>query len=475
MKKKTALIIFILLLLPLVLTGCTIPIINREVKLPSLPSISLPSISFPSWVPFLGRKPVPKIITLRYWGLWEREENLMDLFREYEAANPNITIEYEMRDPKDHFETTRARIRTDLTPDIIRVHNTWVPFLLPYLSSIPKDVMDTTTFERTFYPVTKKTLFFNSNYYGLPLEIDGLVLLYNQNLFDQAGLTSPPQTWDQLREYAKKLTKRDEEGNIIQSGAALGYANKIDHFSDILGLMMAQNGVQFEDESGQVTFHQSFALDGSNLASEVLSWYTLFAVSEPTWNSSWEENSTTAFANEKVVMILVPSFRILDILNLNRKINLKVAPAPQLPTPELEGTATETTNINWATFWVEVVPKNSPHSDEAWKLLKFLTEKETLIKFYRNTSYIRAFGEPYPRRDLAADLADDHYLANLVNQGPNYTTWYFADATYDRLLNDEVIKILKVMVETVISGASPETALNEAASSISQILSALRT
>jgi len=441
--------------------SCTIPIVNRE--------INLPKIHLPSWVPFLGGKGETGPITLTYWGLWEQPQNLQSLFDEYQRQNPDVTIEYEMRDARDHFSTVRSRLTTELTPDIIRVHNTWVPFLLESLNPVPKDIFDATTYEQTFYPVTKDTLLAGGKYYGIPLEIDGLALIYNKDLFTEAGITSPPQTWDVFRENVRKLTKKDAQNNVIQAGVAMGYAKNIDHFSDILGLMFAQNGVSFVDSDGAVNFHKSLSADGRNLGAEALAFYTLFGISEKSWNPTWED-STLAFADGKVAMILVPSFRILDILGKSPKINLGVAKAPQLPSAD----PTRQSGINWGSFWVEVVPKNSPHPKEAWKFLKFLTEKESLTEFYKTCSQVRPFGEPYSRTDLASTLVNDKYTNIFVSQGQSYTSWYFADATFDKVLNDAIVKILEDMVEGVVAGKSAEGALAEAAPKVQVVLDGLK-
>lgn len=45
--------------------------------------------------------------------------------------------------------------------------------------------------------------------YGIPEFAYGMGLAYNLNMFKEAGLNAPPQTWDELATYAKKLTKRD--------------------------------------------------------------------------------------------------------------------------------------------------------------------------------------------------------------------------------------------------------------------------
>lgn len=425
-------------------------------------------IKLPFKIPFLTGPGSGGPVTLTYWGLWEPPEVMQSLIEEYQKEHPEVSINYEMRDPKNHFQTVRSRLKSELAPDIIRVHNTWVPFLYPNLTSLPSDILTNQSYEQTFYPITQETLLFNNKYYGLPLEIDGLALIYNEDLFAKAGLSGPPPTWDVFRDYVRRLTIKDEKNNILQSGTALGFAKNIDFFSDILGLMFAQNGVTFQDETGKVTFNQSISPDGRNLAAEALTFYSLFAKSEKSWDPTWE-NSTAAFAQGKVAMILIPSHKILAILGRNPKINLKIAPAPQLPSNDPANPKT----ANWASYWVEVVPKNSAHPQAAWEFLKFLTEKESLTTFYKTAMQLRTFGEPYSRQDLAQSLSTDQFTKNYVQQGPSYTTWYFADETHDALLNDAVIAVLSVLVENVAAGKDTVGELNTAADQIQTILTNL--
>jgi len=44
---------------------------------------------------------------------------------------------------------------------------------------------------------------------------------YNADLVAEAGLSGPAKTWDEFVEYAKKMTKRDAEGNLLVAGFAL--------------------------------------------------------------------------------------------------------------------------------------------------------------------------------------------------------------------------------------------------------------
>jgi len=53
--------------------------------------------------------------------------------------------------------------------------------------------------------------------------IDVYGLTWNKDQFREAGLDpeKPPKTWDEFRDYAKKLTKRDAQGNITRVGYAI--------------------------------------------------------------------------------------------------------------------------------------------------------------------------------------------------------------------------------------------------------------
>lgn len=64
------------------------------------------------------------------------------------------------------------------------------------------------------------------NIYGLPHAANGLGLMYNRRLFEEAGLDpdKPPQTWGEVREYARQIGARleDVDGFNIRNEGALG-------------------------------------------------------------------------------------------------------------------------------------------------------------------------------------------------------------------------------------------------------------
>lgn len=398
---------------------------------------------------------VPKEkITLTYWGLWEEDKILQPIFDDYKKQNENIEIKYLRQDPKDYRERLSAAIDRDEGPDILRFHNNWVPMMVKNLAPLPKDILSDDEFKKTFYPVASKDLLLGGNYYGLPLEIDGLMLFYNQNILEGAGV-DVPKTWVDVQNTLPKLTVKDGE-NIVTSAIALGTAENVEHFSDILSLMMIQNGTDLTKSLFTCIDPKS-----TDCAIQTFQFYRKFAaIPNNTWDDTLE-NSILAFAGGKVAMIFAPSWEALVINQINPDLKFKTAKIPQLPC-----NVNPCPEIHWASYWVDGVSSKSKRQKESWQFLKYLTSKDVQQKLYAEQTKVRKlFGEPYSRVDLADSLKDNEFLAPLIAMAPNMHSFYTSSRTNDGEtgLNSSLINYLKDAVNGLKEhGASEETVLKTA-------------
>jgi len=71
-----------------------------------------------------------------------------------------------------------------------------------------------------FIPETLQAFTYNGNIYAIPKDWSPLGLFYNVKMFEQAGITSPPTTWQQLYQDAQKLTIKSN-GKVVTYGLAL--------------------------------------------------------------------------------------------------------------------------------------------------------------------------------------------------------------------------------------------------------------
>lgn len=392
-------------------------------------------------------------ITIKYWGLWEDKSVFQPVIDTYQQKNPKIKIIYEKMSPQQYRDRLIARSKTGNGPDIFRYHNTWIPQLKDIITPLPMDIMSSDEFKSTFYPIHDKDLNVNNQYYGIPLMIDGMVLIYNEDLLKQAGLNDPPQTWlgdsNDVFSAIKALTVLDATRSIITSGLAIGTATNIDHFGEIYGILLLLNGGNLKDLA-------------TKEASEALELYRKFA-EDGFWNETMP-SSTTAFIQGKAAMIFGPSWQILNIKSQNPELNVKATTIPK---------GLNNSEKSIASYWVEGVNKYSKNQAEAWKFLKFLSEKEQLLKINEMQTKIRPFGTAYPRRDMASLLQDNPYLYSVVRQaeGDVFVSLPICDKTLDGGINEEILKYLEDAITSTSNGVHYSSALDTAKNGITNVLS----
>ena len=404
---------------------------------------------------FLPKENIPSVggkVKLVYWGLWEPAEVMEPLIVEYEKSHKNVEIEYVKQSSTDYRERLFNAISQDRGPDIFRFHNTWTVMLKDVLTKIPTDIISNQEFESGYYPTVVKSVKMGDGYYGVPLMIDTIALYYNEDMFIAAGVT-PPTTWEELREVASKLTVRDGYGRIQKAGVGLGTTGNIDFWSDVLGLMMLQDGVDLRKVDNTIS------ADGRNLGEEVLKYYTQFSRVDGVWDEVMP-NSTSAFISGRLAMYFGPSWKVNEIREVNPDLNFKIIKVPQLSLPE----------VNWASYWVEGVSLKSKHQKEAFEFLKYLSSKESLRKMYAEASKIRYFGELYPRRDMQSELSSDIYARVFLEQAENADSWYMCDETHDNGINDQIIKYYEDGVSSVNNGEDFFSALKTISLGVGQVL-----
>lgn len=395
-----------------------------------------------------GSKDQP--ITLKYWGIWESSTTINEVIADYKKIKPNVTIVYEKRSPEQYRESLQTQIGSGKGPDVFLFHNTWTSMLKGELSPAPSAIISDRNLSQDYYPsalidlrnAEKKVI-------GIPTGVDGLSLYWNEDIFRSAGIIGAPTTWQEAAQTASQLTVKDQFGNIKTSGIGLGTASNVDHFSDILALMIMQNGGDLKNPTDKAS-------------SDALDYFTQFAKGP---NKVWDETlpaTTVAFAGGNLAMYLAPSWRAIEIKNVNPLLNFKIAPVPQL----------EGGQVNWSSYWANGVSVKSANTKEAWEFVKFLSEEQTLIKLYSEASKSpgRFFGQPYPRKTLGSKLSSDPVIGPYIVQAPTMRSFPMASRTFDNGINDQVIKAYEDAINEVAAGGQPEQALTTAAKIIANTL-----
>ncbi|MFA5420988.1 MAG: extracellular solute-binding protein [Patescibacteria group bacterium] len=379
-------------------------------------------------------------VTLNYWRVFDGNDDFAEIIAKYNANHPYIKINYRKLRYEEYEDALLQALAEDRGPDIFSIHNSWVRkyeskieampletnMVIPVSQGtiktevIPQKIVNKSPtlrdIRQSFVDVVYSDVVINEKVYGLPLSVDTLAMYYNQDLFDQAGVTEIPRHWNRdFQQTVKKLTKQDLRGNILQSGVALGESQNIERYSDILAVLMMQNGATMMNENGQVLFQtipEVFKSQGYNPGLMALRFYSDF--SNPVkevycWNGDMD-NSINMFASGKLAIMFGYSYHLSTIKTMAPKLNFLIEPLPQI-----EGATVPT---NMANYWVETVSKKSKYKNEAWDFVKFMTKAENV------ESYLNKTKKPTALRSLIASQREDLETGVFADQLLTAKSWY---------------------------------------------------
>jgi multiple sugar transport system substrate-binding protein len=154
--------------------------------------------------------------TVTYFTFSAAPDHLEDLdamIAAFEAANPDITVKVETAPFDQYFTKLQTLIAGSTAPDVFELnYENFVSYaskgvlmdLTPMADASPEVV------ER-YYPLAYQAFSLDGKQYGLPESFSNVVLFYNKELFDAAGVDypAPEWTWQDELAAAQKLTNAE--------------------------------------------------------------------------------------------------------------------------------------------------------------------------------------------------------------------------------------------------------------------------
>lgn len=421
---------------------------------------------------------------LEIWGVNDSPDNYEDIFANYIENNYVVTdIQFRKFPAETYKKELMEALAAGKGPDIFMINSTWTPAFWDKIVPAPTEILSEKSFRDNFVDVAADDFINEGKVQAVPLAVDSLALFYNKDLLNAAGITRPPTTWDELEITARKLTKIDANGNVLQSGIAMGTAYNINRSVDIFSLLMMQNGIMMTGENGvELVFNKNTTNDSQMITpnEKALDFYTQFArVGSPNymWNSSLDY-SIDAFAEGNLAMMFNYSYNLATIKSKSPKLNFTVAPVPQY---------TNTSKVSLANFFGYVVSLNKkatidesgekvvPITDEiriaeTWKFLKYLTTKPELATnsgsktvdpsqaFDAAKNYLEKVKKPAARKDLIDTQKGIYELGVFAQQNLIAKNWKHTNVESIEVIIAEMIDqinkgksnvrdALKIMVE----------------------------
>lgn len=173
--------------------------------------------------------PTPGPAVISFWhGYNELEATLLDeeVIPVFEAAHPGITVE-SLNVPYDQF---RRKLLTAIAggtaPDLIRADIIWVPEFayMGALAPLDEIMPDFDKYADAVFAGPLSTNFLNGHYYGLPLDTNTRVLIYNKEMFADAGIDGPPDTMEDFLAACEKIKALGADKYCFADGGTYAWA-----------------------------------------------------------------------------------------------------------------------------------------------------------------------------------------------------------------------------------------------------------
>ncbi|MBQ9990039.1 MAG: extracellular solute-binding protein [Lachnospiraceae bacterium] len=199
-------------------------------------------------------------------------------------------------------------------------------------------------------------------YAGVGMAPAPSVFVYRADMFEAAGLDpdTPPTNWEELAEYAEKLTIKDAQGNIVQGGLDIP---SIDTYLNVTAPFMRMNGAVVIDETAQEPL-----LTDPKVIETLEYLYGLYSkgVSLP---HDWQKAETVPFLNGTSAMSFMNLDQYVKLIKENPEMEGVVKIAPPVGNEVV---------TSFCGYRMMTIPAETKNPDAAWDVIEFIMSKEEM-------------------------------------------------------------------------------------------------
>lgn len=351
-------------------------------------------------------------LTLSGWGDPIEKQLLQKVINNFEVEYPKIKVKYEVI-ADQYMDVLKTRLIGETAADVFYLDALEAPALIKPGALEPLDKYITSEFEITdFEPTLLNAFQQGGKTYGLPKDFSTLALFYNKKALAATNLSQPPKTWEQLREYSKKLTvDNNKNGKIAQYGFGVAPELARQYF------MIKAFGGELINSDEKATFASQDSLKGLQL---IIDQYRKDKSAAQPFDVGTTSGSEI-FGQNKAAMVIEGAWLIPYMKQTFPNIQYAISEVPTVAGKK--GTMAYTVAY--------VMNKQSKHKQEAWQLISYLTGKEGM-KAWTST------GIALPtRKSVTAALGyDRNPIYSSFIAGADYATIWQAGENLPIILNN---------------------------------------
>jgi len=375
-------------------------------------------------------------VTLRFWAMGREGETVQELVREFERENPGVRVEVQQIPWSAAHEKLLTAFVGRATPDVAQLGNTWVAEFVALRALEPLGSWVAASAEvgpEAYFEGIWDTNVIDGEPWGIPWYVDTRVLFYRRDILARAGYSEMPATWSGWRE-AMRATKE------LVGAERFAIFLPVNEWTQpvILGLQAGSSLLADDDTRG--------AFSSSEFRRAFDFYLDLFAsgLAPPVANNEIA-NVYQEFARGYFAMYVTGPWNLGEFRRrLPPELQESWATAP-LPGPD--GTGPGASLAGGASL---VVFRGSAHKAAAWRLVEFLSDARSQVRFYQLTGDLPARREAWRDPALTGDPHNRAFWDQLqrVKPTPKIPEW------------EQIAVRVQERAEAAIRGAvAPEEAL----------------
>ena len=224
-----------------------------------------PPDASPSPTPAVTMAPTspPEPVKLTYFTFSAAPDHLEDLdaiVQAFQQKHPNISIEVQTAAYADYFTKLQTRVAGGSAPDAFELnYENFVAYASAgsLLDLTPLAAADADFKPEVYYPRAYEVFQADGRQYGLPAQFSVVLLFYNKDLFDAAGVAYPDAswTWSDQQAAAEKLTDK--------AGGVWGVFQPI-QFWEFYKVLAQNGGSFFNADRTASTFNDARGVEAAN-------------------------------------------------------------------------------------------------------------------------------------------------------------------------------------------------------------------
>jgi len=268
-----------------------------------------------------------KHLTFQIWDVAQRD-GMQAMCDAYTAQHPDVVIDVQVTSWSEYWTKLEAAAESNTMPDIYWMHTDQILYYADF--GILADLTDLFAEEDPDYYANHFSDVSIANasgsdghMYGVPKDKDNVVLVYNREMFDAAGVSYPDEnwTWDDMMDASQKVyDATGKYGYMAYNDEQLGYWN-----------FVYQNGGYILDENNVYAGYTNPA------TIDAIKFYVDIQKNEwcPDQTYFTETSPGTAFFSEMGCMFLEGSWNLLSEMQNYPEMVGKwdIAPLPKCPNP----------------------------------------------------------------------------------------------------------------------------------------------